>query len=89
MDLSPQGANRQINRLNRGVSVTKKESYGNPTWGGGGGFREGFLEEEASHQGAVALLAYMGTDITQEEGKLIGKSPQVSFPLESGFLSRS
>ena len=29
------------------------------------------------------------THITQEEGKLIGKSPQVSFPLESGFLSRS
>lgn len=89
MDLSPQGANRQINRLNRGVNVTKTQSCGNPTWGGGGGFREDFLEEEASHQGAVAVLAYTGTDITQEEGKVIGKSPQVSFPLEGGFLSRS
>lgn len=33
-----------------------------------GEVREGFLEEEAS-QGAVAELAHVGTDITQEEGR--------------------
>lgn len=35
----------------------KAESCGNPTWGRVGEVREGFPEEEASHQGAVAVSA--------------------------------
>lgn len=80
------GQGRQISSKQRGQCPKDAASCGNPKWGWGlgrlpGGKRRLIREPLA--------LAYVGSDVTQEEGKVIGQSLQVSLPSEGGFLSRS